>query len=96
MKNIYDWPKIQAYYDQGHSITEVSAKFGVSPQMANRSRHFKSRPKAEQHKIAVATRTKNGTLGHSQATKNKLSKIAIKRGFGGRNYRKTFKRIRQT
>jgi hypothetical protein len=91
MKCIYDWPKIQAYYDLGYSVLETSEKFGVSQQAMTKSRYFSARSREDQHKLAVARRIKNRTLGHSQATKDKLSKIAIKRGFGGRNYRKTFK-----
>ena len=90
MKNKYNWPEIQAYYDLGHSISEVSAKFSVTKQMCMRSKHFTSRSKEDQSKMMVATRKDRGTQYHTQDTKDFLSAKAIERGFGGKNYRKTF------
>ena len=34
----YDWPEIQAYYDEGHSITECQEKFGFSRKTWNDAR----------------------------------------------------------
>jgi len=62
----------------------------MTKQNLSKSKFFKSRPISEQHKMSVATRIKKGNNCHSQKTKEKLSKIAIDRGFGGKNYRKTF------
>ena len=90
MKNKYNWPEIQKYYDLGHSIAEVSEKFSVTKQMCMRSKHFTSRAKEDQSKMMVATRKNRGTNLHTQDTKNFLSAKAIERGFGGKNYRKTF------
>lgn len=90
MKNKFNWVEIQAYYDLGHSISEVSEKFGVTKQMCMRSRHFKSRSKEDQTKMMVSKRKERGTSGHSVGTKKVLSELAIARGFGGKNYRKTF------
>lgn len=90
MKNKFNWTEIQAYYDAGHSVKDLSEKFGVSKQMCTRSKHFQARPRNEQKQMAVSTRKNNGNLGHTQITKDKLSRIAIDRGFGGKNYRKTF------
>ena len=90
MKNKYNWVEIQAYYDLGHSISEVTQKFGVTKQMCIRSAHFKSRPKEEQSKMMVSKRKERGTNLHSLETKQALSELAIARGFGGKNYRKTF------
>jgi len=90
MKNKYNWLDIQAYYDLGHSISELTEKFGVSKQMCMRSKHFKSRSKADQSKMMVARKRERGTLTHSLGTKQFLSNKAIERGFGGKNYRKTF------
>ena len=90
MKNKYNWSEVQSYYDAGHTISETANKFGMSKQNLSNSKFFKSRPRAEQKQIAWENRRKNGTSGHSEITKKKLSKIAIDRGFGGKNYRKTF------
>ena len=90
MKNKYNWIEVQKYYDNGHTILETAAKFGMTKQNLSNSKFFKSRPKSEQKKMATATRIKNGNSGHSEITKKKLSKIAIDRGFGGKNYRKIF------
>ena len=90
MKTKYDWIELQKYYDEGHTVAEVSSKFGLSQTAIYKSRYFETRTPSEQKSMAVITRRKNGNLGHSQETKDELSKIAIKRGFGGKNYRKTF------
>ena len=90
MKNKYNWSEIQSYYDLGHSISEVSVKFNVTKQMCMRSKHFTSRSKEDQAKMMVSTRRERGTHLHTQDTKNFLSAKAIERGFGGKNYRKTF------
>lgn len=90
MKNKFNWPEIQSYYDLGHSISEVSEKFGVTKQMCMRSRHFKSRSKQEQTRMMVVKKKERGTNTHTPETKKALSEIAIRRGFGGKNYRKTF------
>lgn len=90
MKNKFNWKEIQDYYDNGHSIAEVAARFGVSKQMCMRSKHFKSRSKVEQVKMMVSKRQERGTNLHTAETKKVLSDIAIARGFGGKNYRKTF------
>ena len=90
MKNKYNWGEVQKFYDNGHTILETAAKFGMTKQNLSNSKFFKSRPKLEQKKMASATRIKNGNAGHSEITKQKLSKIAIDREFGGKNYRKTF------
>jgi len=90
MKNKFNWSEIQAYYNQGHSISELTEQFGVSKQMCMRSKHFKSRSKADQSKMMVARKRERGTLTHSLETKQFLSDKAIERGFGGKNYRKTF------
>jgi len=90
MKRKYNWDEVQYYYDAGHTILETAEKFGMSKQNLSKSKFFKSRPIEEQHRMSVATRIKNGNNLHSQKTKDKLSKIAIERGFGGKNYRKTF------
>src|ERR671916_3384010 len=45
----YDWAAIQAYYDEGHSITECQARFGFARQTwndARRSGRVVSRPQA--------------------------------------------------
>ena len=60
MKNKYNWQEVQAYYDNGHSATDTAEKFGMRPQNLCQSNFFKSRPIAEQRKMAVETRTKNG------------------------------------
>jgi hypothetical protein len=90
MKNKFNWVEIQSFYDEGHTVEEISEKFGVSKQMCTRSRHFKTRSVAERKRQAVETRRARGKLGHSAETKKVLSDIAIQRGFGGKNYRKTF------
>jgi len=86
----YNWDDIQRFYDSGKTIKEVSEKFGVSRQTCTKSRYFNTRPQEEQRAMAVATRRRNGNIGHSQTTKDKLSVIATNRGFGGRNYRKVY------
>lgn len=86
----YDWDQVQAYYDAGHSAKETAEKFGMSPSNLVYNKRFRTRSKEEQTRRMVETKKKNGTLGHSAETKAKLSKIAQKRGFGGKNYRKTF------
>lgn len=90
MKNKFNWTEIQAYYDAGNSVEEVSKKFGVSKQMCTKSRHFKTRSFSERKQQAVNTRRERGNLGHTEKTKKFLSEKAIERGFGGKNYRKTF------
>jgi predicted DNA-binding protein YlxM (UPF0122 family) len=90
MKPKFDWKKMQEYYDQGHTMKEVCEKFGISQQAVTKSRYFKTRTSEEQHAMAVKTRIQNGNHKHNEHTKKKLSEIAIKRGFGGKNYRKNF------
>lgn len=90
MRTKFDWIKIQEYYDRGHTVKEVCAEFNISQQAVSKSKYFKSRPIEEQHAMAVATRKRNGTHTHNATTKEKLSRIAIQRGFGGKNYRKIF------
>lgn len=85
-----DWVKIQAYYDADHTIMETAKHFRMMKQNISNSRFFKSRPKTEQAAMTVATRRKNGTYCHTQATKDKLSRLAIDRGFGGKTYRNLF------
>jgi hypothetical protein len=90
MKRKYNWIEVQNFYDNGHTILETAAKFGMTKQNLSNSKFFKSRPKLEQKKMASATRVKKGNAGHSELTKQHLSKLAIDREFGGKNYRKTF------
>lgn len=90
MKNKFNWSEIQAYYDSGHTVQEVTEKFGVTKQMCTRSRHFKTRPIAERTQQTVSTRKARGHYVHTEETKKLLSEKAIERGFGGKNYRKTF------
>ncbi len=45
----YDWPRIQAYYDEGHSITECCHQFGFSKESfheARRRGNLQTRPAA--------------------------------------------------
>lgn len=90
MATKYNWIEVQKFYDEGHTVLETCDKFGMSMQTTVKSKYFKTRPESERKAMAVSTRRKKGNLGHSQETKNKLSNIAIARGFGGKNYRKTF------
>ena len=90
-KHKYNWVEVQAYYDEGHTLQETASQFGMKKQNLCSNKRFTSRPKDEQSRMMVATKTKDGTLGHSQATKDRLSEVAISRGFGGKNFRKTFK-----
>ena len=55
-----------------------------------RSKYFKSRSKEEQSRMMVQKKKERGTDKHSATTKKILSDLAITRGFGGKNYRKTF------
>jgi len=89
-KSKYNWQEVQAYYDNGHSLEETAKHFGMQKGNLSKSRFFTSRTISEQRKMAVATRRKNDNYSHSAESKQKLSDIAIKRGFGGKNYRKTF------
>src|SRR3954471_8939769 len=34
----YDWPEIQRYYDEGHSVTECQARFGFARETWNAAR----------------------------------------------------------
>ena len=90
MKTKHNWSAIQSFYDEGHTIIEAAVQFGLSKQHISNSKYFSSRSKDEQSKMMVVTKTKNGNLGHSRKTKDRLSEIAISRGFGGKNFRKVF------
>lgn len=89
-KSKYNWQEIQAYYDNGHSLEETAKHFGMQKGNLSKSRFFTVRSLIEQCKMAVDTRRKNDSYNHNAETKQRLSDIAIKRGFGGKNYRKTF------
>lgn len=86
----YNWTEVQQFYDNGHTIEETATKFGMLKQNLSKSKFFTARSSDEQHKMAVQTRKERGNLGHSELTKSKLSQVAFARGFGGKNYRKTF------
>ena len=86
----YNWTEVQQFYDNGHTIEETATKFGMLKQNLSKSKFFTARSTDEQHKMAVQTRKERGNLGHSELTKSKLSQVAFARGFGGKNYRKTF------
>jgi transposase len=89
MKCKFNWNEIQAYYDLGNSIVKVCKEFNVSEAAvikAAKTGRLKTRTVSDAAKLGHKNR-----LSHSEETKAKLSKIASDRGFGGKNYRKTFK-----
>ncbi len=89
MKYKFDWNKIQSYYDLGNSIVKVCKEFNISEAAvikAAKAGRLKTRTASDAAKLGHKNR-----IGHSAETKEKLSKIAIQRGFGGKNYRKIFK-----
>lgn len=72
----------QSMYDDGMSLNEIALHFRTYGLKIKRL-GITTRSSSESKKL-------RNTQTHSQETKDKLSKIAQDRGFGGRNYRKTF------
>jgi hypothetical protein len=88
IKKIFNWPEIQAFYDTGNSSGKTAKQFGMSGKtlfLAAKRGDFVTRSRSEAATVGSTTRPP-----HSQVTKDKLSKIASDREFGGKNYRKTF------
>ena len=84
----FDWSVVQKFYDKGHSSRETANHFQMSTRtftLAARSGKVITRSKSDASKNGASKRPP-----HSVETKEKLSIIARKRGFGGKNYRKTF------
>ena len=87
-KKQFNWASIQHFYDEGNSSASTAKHFGMSSKtftLAVRRGDLKTRSMSEAATIASKSRPP-----HSQSTKDKLSLIARERGFGGKNYRKTF------
>ncbi len=85
---IYDWAEIQTFYDQGNAYKQVCAKFGMSPPRltkAVKDGDLILRPRYEAKSLGHKNRAP-----HSNETRQKLRQVALERGFGGKNYRKTF------
>jgi hypothetical protein len=88
----YNWAQVQLYYDQGFSSRATAEYFGMSTASvtkAARRGDFRFRNKSISTSLGNKRRPP-ASLG----TKEKLSQIASKREFGGRNYRKTFYYVR--
>jgi len=72
-----DWLEIQKYYNEGHSETEVTKKFGVASctlHYAKKHGYFTSRSRSEGNKLNA----KKNPRKHTQETKDKISKSRIK------------------
>lgn len=84
----YDWKAIQAFYDSGKTAVECCEHFGMASRTISLA--------VKRGDFVVRSRSKSMSMSHrkrgahSQETKDKLRDIAVERGFGGRNYRKTF------
>lgn len=78
-KTKYNWCEIQKYYDDSHTWREVQVYFGVSTgaiSNAIRRGDFSPRDKKSASKLAIDKGI--GFMGHTQETKDKISKSRIK------------------
>lgn len=74
----YDWQEIQKFYDEGHTWSDITNRFGVCQSAilgAKKRGDFISRNHSQANKIA---HSKNKWGKHTEETKQKISKARIK------------------
>lgn len=78
-KTKYNWNKVQAFYDAGHTWKEIQQEFGIAQASLFKAKErgdFISRNHSDANKIAY--KKGRGCQKHSEETKIKISKARIK------------------